>query len=117
MTTEPAMGWECRNRQAQKDGSVPSAAVAIAEAVPVPVYAKEQIASERPLKAGLTNAVRHVTGSVKCDGPPGYTCPGSEAAVKISKKSGQIRFMTHYRDRRELAPPAEKEKAGISELF
>ncbi len=81
-----------------KDGFVPTAAVAIAiaEAVLVPVYGKEQITSERPFKAELSNGVWQVTGSVKCDGPPGSICPGGAAEVKISKKTGQILFLTHY---------------------
>lgn len=81
-----------------KDGFVPTAvvAIAVAEAVLVPVYGAEQIASERPFKAALSNGVWQVTGSVKCDGPPGSICPGGAAEVKISKKTGQILFMTHY---------------------
>lgn len=80
-----------------KQGFVPTAtvAVAIAEAVLIPVYGKQQIASERPFKAELSGGVWDVTGSVACN-PPGSVCPGGAAEVKLSKKSGEILFMTHY---------------------
>lgn len=80
-----------------KEGFVPTAAVAvaIAEAVLIPVYGKQQIASEWPFKAELSNGVWDVAGTVQCD-PPGSICPGGAAEVKISKKTGEILFMTHY---------------------
>jgi len=42
-----------------KDGFVPDAktAVAIAEAVLIPIYGKEQINSEKPLKANLKDGI------------------------------------------------------------
>ena len=73
----------------------PTVAVAIAEAVLVPVYGKEQIRSERPFKAQLSGGVWDVTGTVACN-PPGSLCPGGAAEVKISKKTGEILFMAHY---------------------
>jgi hypothetical protein len=81
-----------------KAGFVPTGAVAaaIAEAVLIPVYGREQIASELPRRAALSRDVWTVVGSVRCDGPPGAICPGGAAEVKISKKTGQILFMTHY---------------------
>jgi hypothetical protein len=80
-----------------KDGFVPTAtvAVAVAEAVLIPVYGRQQIASERPFKAKLSSGVWDVNGSLHCD-PPGSPCPGGTAQVKISKKTGEILFMTHY---------------------
>jgi len=80
-----------------KGGFVPTAAVAeaIAEAVLVPVYGKHQIDSERPLKAKLSGDVWDVNGTVACN-PPGSVCPGGAAEVKISKRTGEILFMTHY---------------------
>lgn len=80
-----------------KDGFVPTAAVAeaIAEAVLIPVYGKQQIDSERPLKAKLSGNVWDVNGTVACN-PPGSICPGGAAEVKISKRTGEILFMTHY---------------------
>ncbi|HZS57021.1 MAG TPA: NTF2 fold immunity protein [Bryobacteraceae bacterium] len=79
-----------------KDGFVPTAdvAVTIAEAVLVPVYGKQLINSERPFKAELSHDVWDVNGTVPCN-PPGSLCPGGAAEVKISKKTGQILFMTH----------------------
>jgi NTF2 fold immunity protein of polymorphic toxin system component len=79
-----------------KNGFVPTAevAVAIAEAVLVPVYGKQLFNSERPFKAELSKEVWDVTGTVPCN-PPGSLCPGGAAEVKISKKTGQILFMTH----------------------
>jgi hypothetical protein len=82
-----------------KDGFVPNAvvALAIADAVLFPVYGKEQIMAERPFKAILGGNVWIVTGSIPCDNPPpGATCPGGAAEVRISKKTGAILFMTHY---------------------
>jgi hypothetical protein len=80
-----------------KQGFVPneSVALAIAEAVLVPVYRKSVVDSERPFKAVLKSNVWTVSGSVQCD-PPGSICPGGAAEVRISKKTGQILFMTHY---------------------
>jgi hypothetical protein len=80
-----------------KDGFVPDAAtaVAVAEAVLVPVYGKDKILSERPFKAVLSGDKWIVTGSVPCDSP-NIPCPGGAGEVQISKKSGQILNMTHY---------------------
>ena len=80
-----------------EDGFVPTAtvAVAVAEAVLIPVYGRQQIASERPFKAELSGGVWDVNGSLHCD-PPGSPCPGGTAQVKISRKTGEILFMTHY---------------------
>jgi hypothetical protein len=79
-----------------KDGFVPTAvvAVAIAEAVLIPVYGKQLINSERPFKAELSHDAWDIKGTVPCN-PPGSLCPGGAAEVKISKKTGQILFMTH----------------------
>jgi hypothetical protein len=81
-----------------KQGFVPneSVALAIAEAVLIPVYGKNVIDSERPFKAVLKSNVWTISGSVPCDGPPGSICPGGAAEVRISKRTGQILFMTHY---------------------
>ena len=80
-------------------GFVPNAetAVVIAEAVLKPVYGNDLIESERPFKAVLKGSAWIVTGSVPCHNPPpGAVCPGGAAEVRISKKTGQILFMTHY---------------------
>ena len=77
--------------------STAETAITIAEAVLGPVYGPKQIESERPFKAVLTNGVWIVTGSVPCNDPPkGAECPGGAAEIRISKRTGQITFMTHY---------------------
>jgi NTF2 fold immunity protein len=81
-----------------KQGFVPneSVALAIAEAVLIPVYGKGVVDYERPFKAVLEGNVWTITGSVPCDGPRNAICPGGAAEVRISKRTGQILFMTHY---------------------
>jgi hypothetical protein len=81
-----------------KAGFVPNAetAVKVGEAVLMPIYGEDQIVGERPFKATLHGDVWTVTGTLHCEGPPGTTCPGGTAVVKISKTSGQILFMMHY---------------------
>jgi NTF2 fold immunity protein len=81
-----------------KEGFVPTADVAqaIAEAVLSPVYGKETIVSERPFKVTLEGNVWIVVASVPCTNPPpGAICPGGSGEVRISKKTGEILFMTH----------------------
>jgi len=80
-----------------KDGFVPTQAVAlaIAEAVLIPVYGKSVVDSERPFKATLKNSVWTITGTLHCV-PPDSPCPGGTAELRISKRTGQILFMTHY---------------------
>jgi hypothetical protein len=82
-----------------KEGFVPNAetAVKVGEAVLMPVYGESKVLAERPFKAKLRGDVWTVEGTVPCDGPPGATCPGGAAVVKISKMSGQILFMMHYK--------------------
>jgi len=82
-----------------KEGFVPNAetAVKVGEAVLMPVYGEKRIEGERPFNATLQGDVWTVEGTLHCDGPPGETCPGGTAVVKISKTSGQILFMMHYK--------------------
>jgi len=82
-----------------KDGFVPNAetAVKVREAVLIPVYGEKRILDERPFKATLNGDVWTVEGTVPCDGPAGAHCPGGAALVRISKTSGQIFFMMHYK--------------------
>jgi|SRR5882762_12847 hypothetical protein len=79
-----------------QDGFVPDAktAVKIGEAVLIPVYGEKQIDSERPFIAKLHGDVWTVAGTLNCGAPQ---CDGGTAVVKISKTSGQILFMTHYK--------------------
>lgn len=81
------------------DGFIPTSqtAIAVAEAILIPVYGKDQIESERPFKAVLNGNIWVVTGSVPCHNPPpGAECPGGAAEIRISKRTGQVLFMTHY---------------------
>jgi len=79
-----------------KDGFVPDAktAVKIAEAVLVPVYGEKQIESERPFKARLEKGIWIVDGALNCGAP---VCDGGTAEVQISKASGEILFMNHWK--------------------
>ncbi|MFI5088345.1 MAG: NTF2 fold immunity protein, partial [Terriglobales bacterium] len=75
-----------------KGGFVPDAetALGVAEAVLVPVYGEKEILANHPFKATLHGDMWTVEGNLDCGGPPGTTCPGGTAVVKISKTSGQI---------------------------
>jgi hypothetical protein len=79
-----------------KEGFIPNAetAVRVGEAVLIPVYGEKQIHDERPFKATLNGDVWTVEGTVPC---PSASCEGGAAVVKISKTSGQILFMMHYK--------------------
>ncbi len=82
-----------------KEGFVPNAetAVKVGEAVLMPVYGERTILDERPFKATRQGDVWTVEGTLNCGGPPGTLCKGGTAVVKISKTSGQILFMMHYK--------------------
>jgi hypothetical protein len=82
-----------------KDGFIPNAetAVKVGEAVLIPVYGEKTILNERPFKATLHRDEWTVEGTVPCDGPVGVSCKGGAALVRISKTSGQILFMMHYK--------------------
>jgi len=82
-------------------GFVPDSktAVAIAEAVLIPVYGKEHIESERPFGATLRQDVWTIAGTLYCpDGKGGVKtedCAGGVAVVKISKNDGRVLYMLH----------------------
>jgi hypothetical protein len=81
-----------------KVGFVPDATTAqkIAEAVLVPVYGDKVVATERPFRATLKNEIWIVVGSVPCEAaPPGASCPGGAAEVRIRRKDGTVTFMSH----------------------
>jgi TonB family protein len=86
-----------------KNGFVADAttAIAIAEAVLIPVYGKETIESERPFKVTLQNGVWTAEGTLHCrDGKGGVTAVcdfGGTAEVRISKADGRILSMIHYK--------------------
>ena len=77
-------------------GYVPDAetAVKIGEAVLIPVYGEKQVLSERPFAARLQDNAWTVTGTLHCGAPQ---CRGGTAVVKISKQSGEILQMMHYK--------------------
>lgn len=80
-----------QNGYIPKNGFVPDekTAVAVAEAILIPIYGKEQIDSERPLKAKLKNDIWIVQGSL----PEGYD--GGVAEVGLSKRDAGIIFVEH----------------------
>jgi len=82
-----------------KEGFVPNAetAVKVGEAVLIPVYGEEKIVGERPFKATLQVDVWTVEGTLHCVRQPDTECEGGTAVVKISKASGQILYMMHYK--------------------
>ena len=79
------------------DGFVPNieTAIKVAEAVLMPVYGEEQVLSERPYRTELKSDVWTVSGTLHC--PKGELCAGGRAVVKISKTSGEILDMIHYK--------------------
>ena len=80
-------------------GYVPDAATAvkIAEAVLIPVYGEQRIASERPFKAKLDGDVWTIDGTLYCaDGKTGI-CSGGTARVRLSRNDARILFMIHYK--------------------
>jgi hypothetical protein len=75
-------------------------AVNIAEGALKPVYGEKQILSERPYHAELLNGVWTVSGTLHCsDGKGGTTtvCDGGVAVVRISRRSGRVLSMIHYK--------------------
>lgn len=77
---------------------VGSTAVKIGEAVLIPVYGEEKIASEKPFTATLSNDVWLVSGTLHCsDGKGGTTthCVGGVAEVRISKVDARILSLGH----------------------
>jgi hypothetical protein len=92
------------SQEATKRDYVPNSetAVAIGEAVLIPVYGKKHVESERPYRATLKGNVWTVAGTLYCaDGKPQSatlpSCSGGIAIVEISKQDAHIISMTHYR--------------------
>ncbi len=77
-----------------KQGYVPDeqTAIAIAVAVWIPIYGREQIESEKPSRASLSDGIWTVTGSL----PKGFI-KGGTAEAKISKDTGCILGVIHYK--------------------
>ena len=82
-------------------GFVPDSktAIAVAEAVLIPVYGKEHVEDERPFTATLKHDVWIVEGTLYCPDGKGEMkttdCSGGVAVVKISKSDGRILYMLH----------------------
>jgi hypothetical protein len=76
-----------------KDGFVPNeqTAVAIAEAVLIPIYGEDNVRSERPFKAALANGVWTVGGTL----PPSFV--GGTAVVRLAKSDGRVLFVMHLK--------------------
>ena len=76
------------------EGYVPDQQTAerIAEAVLMPIYGEQSIASERPFTARLKDGIWTVVGTM----PAGYT-RGGVALVEILKSDGRILRVTHGR--------------------
>ena len=74
------------------NGFVPDAVTAarIAEAVWIPIYGEQHIASEKPFKVTLSGDVWTVTGR---DLPPGTA--GGVAEAEISKRDGRVLRVIH----------------------
>jgi hypothetical protein len=97
-----AVGALCQTATGYKPkaGFVPDSktAVAVAEAVLVPVYGKEQIEGERPFTATLKHDVWTIGGTLNCFDAKGAgtkDCDGGVAVVKISKGDGRVLYMLH----------------------
>ena len=82
-----------RNSYKPKQGYVPDqqTAIAIAVAVWIPIYGKEQIENEKPYHASLKDGVWTVKGSL----PKGFK--GGTAEARISKNSACILRVIHYK--------------------
>ena len=74
-----------------KEGFVPDegTAIAIAEAVLIPIYGRKKVESERPYHVKLDSDVWVVGGSL----PQGRV--GGVAIIKISKRDGRILYVNH----------------------
>lgn len=74
-----------------KEGYVPDeeTAIRIAVSVWIPIYGKEQIESEKPYYATLSNGIWSVSGSL----PKGWI--GGVAEAEISKDDGKIIRISH----------------------
>ena len=84
-------GLSCASHKLEA-GFVPDekTAIAIAVAVWSPIYGEENIKSEQPYKAVLTNGIWHVEGSL----PAKYTL-GGVAEADISKMDAKILRASH----------------------
>jgi hypothetical protein len=79
------------------DGFVPDekTAIRVAEAVLMPVYGENHIIDQRPFHGRLAEGVWTISGTLHCPTEP--YCVGGTAVVKISKKTGEILDMIHFK--------------------
>lgn len=86
---------EAPHTYAPEIGYVPDAetAVKIAEAVLIPIYGQDNIASQRPFIAELRDGVWMVSGTLHC--PEGSRCLGGVALIEIEKDDGTIVRVSH----------------------
>ena len=89
--TAVALGAQAVPNVRPKDGYVPNAAtaVAIAEAVLIPIYGEAEIAADRPYRASLADGVWRVSGTL----PPNTV--GGTAVAMIAKDDGRIVRVFH----------------------
>ena len=69
-------------------------AIAIADAILLPIYGSEELSKEKPLVAGLKNGVWSVSGSFPND-PEGTMRVGGTVEVEISQRDGRILRVSH----------------------
>ena len=81
-----------RSSYKPKSGYVPDeqTAIAIAVAIWIPIYGKEQIENEKPFRATLKDGVWTVTGTL----PEGYD--GGTALAEIAQDDGRILRVIHF---------------------
>jgi NTF2 fold immunity protein len=86
-----ALGGQNTSGYRPKNGFVPDqkTAIAVAEAVLVPIYGEKQVASERPFSARLDQDIWTVEGHL----PAGWD--GGVAEVKIRKTDATVLSVTH----------------------
>src|SRR5690349_23171989 len=79
-----------------KQGYVPDAqtASAIAQAILVPIYGKEQVWKESPYTAKLDGDEWTVEGTLNC-GDKTKFCAGGVAVVRLSRRDGRIPSVIH----------------------
>jgi hypothetical protein len=73
------------------DGFVPDehTALAVAEAILLPIYGEAQIASEKPLRGLLDSGIWTVQGTL----PEGYV--GGTVVRKLSQRDGRVLYLAH----------------------
>jgi hypothetical protein len=90
------LGKQVKHSAPIPNGAIPDerTAVAVAEAVLLPVYGPEKVYAERPFQAVLHDDVWIVTGSSHTSAP-GSVHVGGTSLVEISKAKGCIERITH----------------------